>query len=369
MQKKALFGSIAALLTGLGIYRFVSMRRNNKSNTRDHWTTANVPDLAGKVIIVTGANSGLGFEAAKEFARKRAQTVLACRNMDRAQAAVSRIRAEIPNAPVEILQLDLASLASVRRFADVFEAKYERLEVLVNNAGILMVPYSRTEDGFERHFGTNHLGHFALTGLLIDLLLGTAGSRVVNVSSVGHRFDRMDFDNLMYEDGNDYSPMRAYGRSKLANLLFTYELQRRYEAIGANAVAVAAHPGSAHTNLSSYLKDRWFYKAFGFLEPVIIQSAAMGALPIIRAATDPNVKGGQYYGPGGFLEQRGYPVIVQSNDASHDEQAARRLWQVSEQLTSVYYTQLDEASTSPLGHGCRQGFGTNVEASDVGLER
>lgn len=309
----------------------------------ENWTTENMPDLTGKVIIVTGANSGIGFEAAKEFARKRAQTILACRSMAKAQAALSQIQAEIPNAPAEIMQLDLASLASVRQFAEAVKTKYQRLEVLVNNAGIMMTPYGTTADGFERQFGTNHLGHFALTGLLLDLLLNTPGSRVVNVSSGGHRFGKMEFDNLMYEGGQDYSPTRAYGRSKLANLLFTYELQRRFQASGANAIAVAAHPGTSNTNLTSHLKERWYFNLLWPLVGWMAQSAAMGALPLLRAAVDPEVSGGQYFGPDGFMEQRGYPVVVQSNEASHNEADARQLWQVSEQLTGVRFAQLEEA--------------------------
>lgn len=340
MKKKGLIGGLAALLAGIGIYKVVS-RQNKENDPDDVWTTADMPDLTGKVIIVTGANSGIGFEAAKEFARKGAQTILACRSLEKAEAALEEIVAEIPNAPAEIMQLDLASLDSVRAFAAAFKAKYDRLDVLVNNAGIMMVPYGTTEDGFERQFGTNHLGHFALTGLLIDLLLKTPGSRVVNISSGGHRFGEMDFDNLMFEDGNGYSPIGAYGRSKLANLLFTYELQRRFDAAGAHALSVAAHPGTSRTNLTGHMEDRWYFKLFVPLMPLLLQSAAMGALPTLRAAVDPNVSGGQYFGPDGVREQRGYPVLVESNEASHNEADARRLWQVSEQLTAVRYAQLD----------------------------
>jgi NAD(P)-dependent dehydrogenase (short-subunit alcohol dehydrogenase family) len=334
-------------MAGTAVYLLVSQRkksnfaRSSVNTIGANWTTDNIPDLTGKVIIVTGANSGIGFEAAKEFARKGAQTILACRSMDKAQTALSQIQAEIPNAPVKIMQLDLASLASVRQFAEDFKAKYDHLDVLVNNAGIMMVPYSTTEDGFERQFGTNHLGHFALTGLLLDLILKTPGSRVVNVSSSGHRMGSVDFDNLIYDGGNGYSPMRAYGRSKLANLLFTYELQRRFEAAGVEAMALAAHPGSSSTNLGDHLSDHWYFKA---LSPVLLrlaQSSAMGALPTIRAAVDPNARGGEYYGPGGFMEQRGYPVTVQSNETSHNEAIARQLWQVSEDLTSVDFGPLD----------------------------
>lgn len=306
-----------------------------------NWTTANMPDLTGKVIIVTGANSGIGYEAAKEFARKGAQTILACRSMDKAQAALSQIQAEIPNAPVEIMQLDLASQNSVHQFAEAFKAKYDRLDVLANNAGIMMVPYGKTEDGFERQLGTNHLGHFALTGLLIDYLANTPGARVVNVSSNAHRFGEMDFNDLMYENGDGYSPMGAYGRSKLANLLFTKELQRRFDAAGINALAVSAHPGISATNLANHMTNRWYFKILLPLFGWMMQSAAMGALPTIRAAVDTAVTGGQYFGPDGSKERRGYPVLVASNAAAHNADDAQKLWQVSEQLTGVTFSSLD----------------------------
>ena len=336
-MKKRLLGGITAILAGIGIYKFIRTRQNDNAILQEQWTTANMPDLTGKVIIVTGANSGIGFEAAKEFTRKGATTILACRSKDKAEAALAEIMTEIPNANAEIMLLDLASQASVHQLADTFKAKYDQLDVLVNNAGIMMVPYGTTEDGFERQFGTNHLGHFALTGLLFDRLVNTAGSRVVNVSSSGHRFGNMDFDNLMFDGGNEYSPIGAYGRSKLANLLFTYELQRRFEAVGTDAMAIAAHPGISQTNLTAHMEDRWYFKLMMPLMPLMLQSAAMGALPTIRAAVDPTVKGGQYFGPDGPREQRGYPVTVESNDASHNEADARQLWHVSEQLTGVQF--------------------------------
>jgi len=301
----------------------------------EKWTTDNIPDLTGKVIIVTGANCGLGYEDTKEFARKGAQTILACRDMDKAQEALSQIRREIPDARAEVMQLDLASLKSIHRFAEVFIEKYDRLDVLLNNAGIMMSPYGKTEDGFENQFGTNYLGHFALTGLLIDLLRKTPGSRVVNISSVRHSSGKMNFDNLMFENGKGYSPTRAYDRSKLATLLFTYELQRRLEAIGADAIAVAAHPGYSSTNLTRYMKGVWYFRLLMPVFNLLMQSTAMGALPSIRAATDPSVTGGQYYGPGGFMGKRGYPVVDQSSQASHNRADAERLWQVSEQLIGV----------------------------------
>jgi NAD(P)-dependent dehydrogenase (short-subunit alcohol dehydrogenase family) len=303
----------------------------------DVWTINNIPNLTGKVIIVTGANSGIGFEAAREFIRKGATTILACRNMNKAQAALSKIQAEIPNARAEVMCLDLASLKSIHEFVEAFKARYDRLDVLLNNAGIMMVPYTQTEDGFESQLGTNHLGHFALTGLLIELLEKTPGSRVVNISSNGHRMGRMDFDNLLYKSKGSYSRVGAYGRSKLSNLLFTYELERRIEANGGNPIAVAAHPGLADTHLADHF---WGGRLNGLSHAYLkamAQDAAMGALPGIRAAVDPDVKGGQYYGPDGPRESKGYPVLVHSNQASHNEADARHLWQVSEELTGVKY--------------------------------
>lgn len=302
-----------------------------------YWTSDNISDLTGKVIIITGANSGIGYEAAKEFARKGAQIILACRNLDKAQFALSQIQAEITETKAEILKLDLANLKSIQQFVDSFKKKYDRLDILLNNAGIMMVPYGKTEDGFENQFGTNHLGHFALTGLLIELLHKTPGARVVNISSNAHHFDEMDFSNLMFEDGEGYLAQKAYGRSKLANLLFTYELQRRFEARGVNTIAVAAHPGISNTNLAAHIFKRWRLKMLQPLMGLMLQSAAMGALPGIRAAVDPTVSGGQYFGPDGSKERSGYPVVVFSNEASHNLEDALQLWEISEKLTGVYY--------------------------------
>lgn len=338
---KYFIGGLATVLAGLGIYKIVSSQKSPNIKPEEVWTIWNMPDLTGKVIIVTGANSGIGYEAAKEFTRKGAQVILACRSMDKAEAALEAIQAELPNAQAEIMQLDLASQASVHTFANAFKAKYDQLDILINNAGIMMVPYATTEDGFERQFATNHLGHFALTGLLLDLLLKTPGSRVVNVSSAAHRIGKMNFDNLLYKEGNGYSPAGAYGRSKLANLLFTYELQRRFEAIGAETIAVAAHPGTSSTNLSGHMQDRWYVKMSGPLLERLSQEAEMGALPTIRAAVDPTVKGGDYYGPNGFMEQGGYPILVQSTDAAHNLDDAQKLWDVSEELTAVSFNQLN----------------------------
>ena len=300
------------------------------------WTADRIPDLTGKVIIVTGANSGIGFEAAVEFARKGATVILGCRPLSKAQEARDRIMSKVPEARAEALELDLADLASVRRFAAEFVDRHTRLDVLANNAGIMMVPFGKTTDGFESQFGINHLGHFALTGLLLERLFETPDSRVVTVSSTAHRMGTMDFDNLMYENGH-YSPGRAYGRSKLANLMFTYELQKRFDRAGVGSMAMAAHPGWSHTNLSRHLENRWFSRLMGPLTGRFAQSATMGALPTLRAATDPEAVGGRYYGPDGFMEQAGHPVVVDSNRASHEAEAARQLWDVSEGLTGVSY--------------------------------
>lgn len=302
-----------------------------------NWTTNNIPDLTGKVILVTGANSGIGFEATKEFGRKGAHVVMACRNMSKAEAALGELQRELPQATFEIMQLDLASQKSVHAFAEAFNAKFERLDVLVNNAGIMMVPYGKTEDGLERQMGTNHFGHFALTGLLIDLLKTTPNARVVSISSMGHRSGKMDFDNLLFEGGKEYTPMRSYGRSKLANLLFTYELQRRFEANNIDAIAVAAHPGGSDTNLGNHLTDGFIAKILMPLMGRMMQSAADGALPTLRAGADPAVQGGDYYGPKGFMEMSGAPVKVKSNKASHETADQQRLWEMSEQLTGVRY--------------------------------
>ncbi len=302
-----------------------------------NWTVNDIPDLTGKVALITGANSGIGYETAKEFARKGAEVILACRSIEKGEDAASTIRVEIPDAKLKPMVLDLSSLKSVRAFADEFNAAYSRLDILLNNAGIMMVPLGKTDDGFERQFGTNHLGHFALTGLLIDVLLNTLNARVVNVSSNAHRFGELDFENLMFENAEAYTPMKSYGNSKLANLLFTYEMQRLLDAKNANMIAVAAHPGISTTNLANHLAHPLLMKIVMPLFGWIMQSAAMGALPSMRAAVDPDVIGGQYFGPDGRKEQKGYPTAVSSNQASQNAEDARRLWKVSEELTDVSF--------------------------------
>ncbi len=299
------------------------------------WTAADVPDQSGRVAIITGANTGIGYEAAVVLARAGAHVVLAVRNPEKGNTALARIVAASPQADVTLQELDLSSLTSVRRAADALRSKYPRVDLLINNAGVMWTPKQLTEDGFELQFGTNHLGHFALTGLLLDHLLRVRGSRVVTVSSFGHRIRAgIHFDDLQWE--RRYDRIAAYGQAKLANLLFTYELQRRLAAGGAPTIAVAAHPGGSNTELTRNIPTI-FKPAVAVLWPLVSQSPAMGALPTLRAATDPGVEGGQYYGPDGLGEQRGHPKVVGSSAQSQDEELAGRLWTVSEELTGVTF--------------------------------
>jgi NAD(P)-dependent dehydrogenase (short-subunit alcohol dehydrogenase family) len=297
------------------------------------WTTADIPDQSGRVAVITGANTGLGYETALALAAHGAHVVLAVRNLDKGKDAISRIVAQSPQADVALQELDLTSLESTRAAAEQLRADHDRIDLLINNAGVMYPPKSTTKDGFELQFGTNHLGHFAFTGLLLDRLLPVAGSRVVTISSIGHRI-RADihFDDLQWE--HSYNRVSAYGQAKLANLLFTYELQRRLAARG-TTIAVAAHPGGSNTELMRHLPG-WASAVYPVLEP-IFQDAAMGALPQLRAATDPAVVGGQYYGPAGFAETRGYPKVVGSSKKSHDAERQRKLWAVSEKLTGVTF--------------------------------
>jgi NAD(P)-dependent dehydrogenase (short-subunit alcohol dehydrogenase family) len=299
------------------------------------WTAADAPDQSGRVAIVTGANTGIGFQAAEVLADKGAHVVLAVRNLDKGKEAVARIGASSPNADVTLAELDLTSLDSIRKAADELRSAYPRIDLLVNNAGVMYTPKGTTKDGFELQFGTNHLGHFALTGQLLDNLLPVQGSRVVTISSLGHRIiAAIHFDDLQWE--RSYNRIAAYGQSKLANLMFTYELQRRLAAKGAPTIAVAAHPGGSDTELTRNLPEVIRQPA-EFLWGLLAQSAEMGALPTLRAATDPDALGGQYYGPDGLGEQRGHPRLVKSSSQSHNEDLQRRLWSVSEELTGVTY--------------------------------
>ena len=293
------------------------------------WTAENIPDLTGKIAIVTGANSGIGYETARALAHKDATVILACRNVDKGEAAVQQIIQSHSEAKAKFMRLDLSDLASVHSFADAFCHHHDRLDLLINNAGIMRTPFWRTTNGFELQFGTNHLGHFALTGLLLDQISCTPKVRVVTLSSGGERFGKIDFDNLNAEKG--YDAGLAYGQSKLANLLFTYELQRHFESAGFDAIAAAAHPGWTVTNLQIH------WRMLQILNPLIGQQPVMGALPTLYAATAPDVQGGDYYGPDGLLELRGHPTKVKSSELSYDLTVAAKLWTASEELTGVHY--------------------------------
>ena len=296
------------------------------------WTDADIPDQTGRVAIVTGSNSGLGLDTARVLAQRGAKVIIAVRDTEKGAAAAAQIVQSVPAADVDVQRLDLSSLDSVRIAASEMMAAHSRIDLLVNNAGVMYVaPKQSTKDGFEMQFGTNHLGHFALTGLLLENMLDVPGSRVVTVSSVGHRYlAKIRFDDMQWT--RSYNRFAAYGQSKLANLVFTYELQRRLVDKGAHTMAVAAHPGFANTELQRHLPS--------FLRPaisLISQNPAMGALPTLRAATDPNVDGGQYYGPSGLGEFAGHPKVVASSKQSHDESIQRRLWSASEELTGVVF--------------------------------
>ena len=302
-----------------------------RARSSANWGASDIPDQHGRTAVITGANSGIGLEAARLLAARGARVVLACRDEGKAKAVAAQIAGEVPGAEADTVVLDLSSLESVREAAGEIRSRYPRLDLLVNNAGVMMPPLSRTKDGFELQFGTNHLGHFALTGLVLPSLLAAPGSRVVTVSSNGHKVGRIHFDDLQWEHG--YRRMGAYAQSKLANLLFTYELQRRLAAAADKTIAVAAHPGTSDTALVRYM-PAWMQLG-SRLAPS--QGARMGALPTVRAATDPAAAGGDYYGPAGLGEFTGPPRRVRSSARSRDEAAARRLWAVSEQLTGVTF--------------------------------
>jgi len=302
------------------------------------WTAAAIEPQAGKTVLVTGANSGVGFQAARELARHGAQVLLGVRDVAKGEAARQRILAESPQAQVAIVPLDMASLASIRGFAGEFVSSGAKLDVLVNNAGVMALPKrEQTSDGFERQFGTNHLGHFALTGLLIPALLRAQAPRVVTVASLAHRNGTMEWDNLQSE--KSYSPWGAYNMSKLANILFARELDRRTREAHSKLMSVAVHPGVSQTNISAHGTDlkTTLFRIFGGL---FVQNDEMGSLPTLYAATEPGVQGGQYIGPDGRGEMGGYPKVVQPRPQGLDEQAGRRLWTVSEQLTGVVYPPL-----------------------------
>nr|WP_042179623.1 oxidoreductase [Kibdelosporangium sp. MJ126-NF4]CEL13922.1 probable oxidoreductase/Short-chain dehydrogenase [Kibdelosporangium sp. MJ126-NF4]CTQ88289.1 probable oxidoreductase/Short-chain dehydrogenase [Kibdelosporangium sp. MJ126-NF4] len=297
------------------------------------WTAADIPDQSGRLAVVTGANSGLGLVTARELARAGAHVVMAVRDTDRGAGAAERIREAVPDASLELRQLDLADLASVREFAEQLADRHDGLDLLINNAGVMALPFRTTVDGFELQFGTNHLGHFALTGRLAGLLTRRAGARVVTVSSGLAQRGRIEFDNLQGE--RTYQKWAAYSNTKLANLLFAFELDRRLTGVG----SYAAHPGYADTNLQSTTAKATGSKLVEFViglgNKIFAQDMAMGALPSLYAATKPGLASGSYIGPDRFMQQRGHPTVVRAIRAAYDEDVARRLWEVSEELTGV----------------------------------
>ncbi len=295
-----------------------------------NWTANNIEDQTGRRVVVTGATSGIGKEAARVLAGKNASVIIAARNLKKAEATAEEIRKEFPDADVSVRELDLSDLDSVNNFADALIADFGSLDVLINNAGIMMCPFEKTADGFEIQMGTNHLGHFALTGRLLPLLKKTKDSRVVVVSSIAHKFGDIDLEDLNWEH-RSYDTRRAYGDSKLANLYFTYELASRLKQNGGNPVVTAAHPGWTGTDLQRHSG------LFSFLNPFLAQGVDKGALPTLRAGFDPAARSGDYYGPTRFFEMHGTPEKVDSNERSHDAATGRELWARSEELTGVKF--------------------------------
>lgn len=303
------------------------------------WTQTDMPDLSGKVVVITGANSGLGLESTKAIAAKGATVVMACRNLSKAEQAKAEVLAEQPQASLDVMQLDNASLESVRAFAEAFKAKYDRLDILLNNAGVMAIPRQETADGFETQLGVNHLAHFALTGLLLDVITKTPGARIHNTSSSAAFNGAINFDDLMGE--KEYGRWTAYGQSKLANIFFANELNNRLKAAGLDTIANSSHPGLVMTNLQSNslessgnnLLERVLYS---ILAPLLAQDVGMGVLPQLYAATAPEAKGGVFYGPKTF-RVRGYPAEQHANDAADDAAALKRFWDLSENLTGVHY--------------------------------
>jgi len=294
------------------------------------WNIGQVPSQSGSVAIVTGANGGLGYETALGLAKKDVEVILACRNLQKAEEAKSRIVHQCPAAQIKCMKIDVSSLREVRQFAAQFGRQYDKLDLLINNAGVMMSPYRVTQDGFENQLATNYIGHFALTGLLLPLLTGTPGSRVVTLSSLSYKWARIQFDDLHARKG--YSRRKAYGQSKRACLMFAYELHRRLSAARHNTLSVAAHPGLAKTNL-----DQYFPALVRPLGNLFLQPAHKGALPVLYAALAQDITGGEFIGPDGFQEMRGDPARVDSDEYSRDEGVAQRLWKASEEMTDVYY--------------------------------
>jgi len=302
------------------------------------WTEQEIPNLAGKIIVVTGANSGIGYEATKLFVARDAEVIMACRSLERGEKAFDQIKKEIPEAKLVLMPLDLSSFKSIHAFSSAFHKKYQRVDILLNNAGIMMTPFGLTVDGLEQQQGVNHFGHFLLTSLLFDLVKQSTEARIVNISSIAHRMGKMNFNNLMYKDGKGYKTFTAYGRSKLENLLFTYELANRVESAGLPIKVLAAHPGVASTNLGHHIYEKGIYKTFKYSTGAFSQDAYHGCLPGVRACTDPEAQNGTFYGPDKRFGTKGNPYVCSSTKRSKDKELMTTLWGVSEQLTNTTFT-------------------------------
>lgn len=300
-----------------------------------HWDESQVPDMQGKTIVITGANSGIGYEAATILAGRGAEIVMAVRNYEKGQKALQAIQNVHPNAKLQLMRLDLSELASIHHFAEEFRQNHHRLSILINNAGVMMPPYSRTQDGFELQFGSNHLGHFALTGLLLPQLLATPHARIVTLSSIAAYAGKIDFDNL--DGSKGYRSFKFYSQSKLANMLFARELQLRLTQHQVDTISVACHPGFTHTNLASRGSGKPVSGIFGLLSRSFGQKALMGALPTLYAATSPTIYGGEYVGPDGKGGRKGYPKLDDHIDKLYQADISQRLWTLSESLTGVQY--------------------------------
>ncbi|WP_277999778.1 oxidoreductase [Halocatena marina] len=321
------------------------------SASSNGWTADDMPNQTGNVVVVTGANSGIGYDTTKAFAQKGAHVAVACRSPERANRTRQKIESTVSDASLSVHELDLRNQVAVRQFASEFKSEFDRLDVLVNNAGVMVPPYSTTDDGFELQFGVNHLGHFALTGLLLEELIETDGeTRIVTQSSVAHDYGDIDFDDLHREQS--YNRTEAYGQSKLANLLFTYELDRRLRAVGSNTIAVASHPGWSATGLQDGDTELGVSSVrrtvARIANTVFAQSPADGALPTLYASTATDVDGGHYFGPSGIMEMRGSPTRVVSNETSYDHKTAQQLWDISGKLTGITFEIGEATATQSL---------------------
>lgn len=300
-----------------------------KRNSRELLNERNIPSMADKTVVITGANSGIGFEAAKMMAAKGAHIIMACRNLEKSGEALQLVKRESPSGIAELYRLDLSDFSSIRSFVTELKRNHDHIDILVNNAGLMATPYSKTADGFEMQFGTNHLGHFLLTGMLLDMILSVKNSRIVTVTSIAHFTGEINFRDINYDSG--YGRMIAYRQSKLANLLFAYELQRRLARSGRDTISVAVHPGVSATSIIDLppLLDK--------VKDAVLMSAIRGALPTIMGATEPSLSGGEYIGPNGFRQAFGAPAILRSSKKSHDPELAEKLWDISEELTGYRY--------------------------------